>query len=125
MEWWRQLRPSEADLKRKVIKSNESIRETENSNRMVRERSREVGSVQRIVVLPALSRPRTRIRASLLPKREENNLVNTIPIFRFGRVTLAVQLQLAHKSVTRVSFLNENAIRSQSREFEQIEEKGM
>jgi len=41
-------------------------------------------SIQRMVVFPALSRPRTRIRASLLPKTDENNLVNTNPIFRFG-----------------------------------------
>jgi hypothetical protein len=31
--------------------------------------------------LPALSRPRTRIRASLLPNTEENILENKIPIF--------------------------------------------
>lgn len=37
-------------------------------------------NLQRIVVLPALSRPRTRIRASLLPKTVENIRVNKIPI---------------------------------------------
>ncbi|KAM1924471.1 hypothetical protein ACFX15_022255 [Malus domestica] len=36
---------------------------------------------QRMVVLPALSNPRTRIRASLFPNREENILVNKMPIF--------------------------------------------
>lgn len=37
-------------------------------------------SVQRMVVFPALSRPRTRIRASLFPNSDENSRVNTIPI---------------------------------------------
>lgn len=37
--------------------------------------------VQRIVVFPALSNPRTRIRASLFPNREENILVNKMPMF--------------------------------------------
>lgn len=37
-------------------------------------------NVQRIVVFPALSRPRTRIRASLFPKSEENIRVNKIPM---------------------------------------------
>lgn len=39
-------------------------------------------NLQRIVVFPALSRPRTRIRASLLPKTDENIFVNSIPILR-------------------------------------------
>ena len=34
-----------------------------------------------MVVLPALSRPRTSIRASLLPNKEENILLNKRPIF--------------------------------------------
>jgi hypothetical protein len=36
-----------------------------------------------MVVLPALSRPRTRIRASWLPNKEENILLNKRPIFFF------------------------------------------
>lgn len=38
--------------------------------------------IQRIVVLPALSKPRTRIRASRLPNKLENKRVNTMPIPR-------------------------------------------
>jgi len=33
-----------------------------------------------MVVLPALSRPRTRMRASRLPKTDENSRVNTMPM---------------------------------------------
>ena len=36
--------------------------------------------LQSMVVLPALSRPRTRMRASRLPKTDEKSRVNTMPM---------------------------------------------
>ena len=37
--------------------------------------------LHRMVVLPALSRPRMRMRTSLLPNKEENTLLKSMPIF--------------------------------------------
>jgi hypothetical protein len=75
-------------------------------------RSREIWIIQRIVVFPALSRPRTRIRASLLPKTDENNLVNTNPIFRFGRWMATERLRLEHESAENSFTLTEKKLKS-------------
>jgi hypothetical protein len=92
LEWWIQLRPSEADLHQKPksehtknyqnsINTHHSKSLRKKTNKRVSLRIRKENNIQRIVVLPALSRPRTRIRASLLPNTEENILENKIPIF--------------------------------------------
>lgn len=44
----------------------------------------EVG-LHRMVVLPALSRPRTRMRASRLPKTDEKSRVKTMPMAAAAR----------------------------------------
>lgn len=77
LELWKQPPPSEADLQKKKHNSMSTRR-----NRHEKSKTEEMGMeiVQRIVVLPALSNPRTRIRASLFPKREENIFVNRMPI---------------------------------------------
>lgn len=86
-------------------------------------RCREVWRIiQRIVVFPALSRPRTRIRASLLPKTDENNLVNTNPIFRFSSRGIMIRTWnesiRCKRLVLRILRLFWNQIRSQSRSSE-------
>lgn len=59
-------------------------------------------SIQRMVVFPALSRPRTRIRASLLPKTDENSLVNTNPIFRFGGRGITIRTWMNQVQTIRI-----------------------
>ena len=51
-------------------------------------------SLQRMVVFPALSRPRIKMRTSLLPNKEENTLLKSMPIVERGSC-VPVQLALS------------------------------
>jgi len=83
--WSRSASKTKIRTHKKLSKFNKypslKITKKKQTNKRVSLRIRKKNNVQRIVVLPALSRPRTRIRASLLPNTEENILENKIPIF--------------------------------------------